>query len=84
MLTELVRQEEPLCVYCKIKNRVTAAALTDHFKPRRVFPELQLVRSNMRPSCHECHNKKRNWESGIATREQFEKEIDNFIQSLKQ
>lgn len=75
--------EEPLCFYCQVRNRITAASIGDHFKPRRVYPELSLVRSNIKPCCNECHNKKRNWESGIATREQFEKEIGNFIESLK-
>jgi 5-methylcytosine-specific restriction endonuclease McrA len=82
-LTLLVRNEEPLCAYCKLKGRITASELTDHFKPRRLFPELQLVRSNMKGCCHECHNLKRAWEKGIFTRDQFELEILNFIQSLK-
>jgi 5-methylcytosine-specific restriction endonuclease McrA len=78
----MVLTEEPLCYYCSLKNIVTAANIGDHFRPKRIFPELSLHRPNIKPCCNECHNKKRNWESKIATREQFERNIDSFIKSI--
>jgi 5-methylcytosine-specific restriction endonuclease McrA len=78
-----VLSEDPLCYYCKLINHVRAATIGDHFRPRRVFPELSLHKANIKPSCDPCHNIKRKWESKIATREQFEREISNFIESLK-
>jgi 5-methylcytosine-specific restriction endonuclease McrA len=82
-LRRITLTEEPLCYYCQMKGIITAATIADHFKPRRIFPELQLVRVNIKPSCDPCHNIKRVFERGIATREQFEKEIGTFIQSIK-
>jgi 5-methylcytosine-specific restriction protein A len=81
-LRKLTLTEEPICYYCQLKNIITAATIGDHYKPRRIFPELSLHRPNIRPSCDPCHNIKRNWESRIDTREQFEREIDNFINSI--
>ena len=77
-----VLSEDPLCHYCKLKNRVTAATIGDHYRPRRVFPELSLFRPNIQPACPHCHDIKRVWERGIATREQFEAQIDSFIKSI--
>lgn len=75
--------QNPLCFYSQLNGVIDAATLVDHFRPRRLFPELSLDPSNFRSSNDEMHNKKRVWERGIATREQFEKEIGNFIESLK-
>lgn len=78
----LVRQEDPLCYYCQMRGIIRAATLADHVKPRRLFPALQLVRSNVKPCCDPCHNLKRSWERTIATQEQFEKEFPVFIQLI--
>lgn len=34
----------------------------DHIKPRRKFPELALVESNLQVLCHECNHGKGNWD----------------------
>lgn len=72
----------PLCFYCQLKGIVTAANTNDHFKPKRIYPELSLDRNNYRSSCKPCHDSKRQWESTIATREQFEANIESFIKSI--
>jgi 5-methylcytosine-specific restriction endonuclease McrA len=77
-----VLSEDPTCYYCKLKGIVTPATIGDHYRPKRVFPELSLHKTNIKPSCDPCHNIKRNWESKIATREQFEREIELFIKSI--
>lgn len=81
-LRRIILTEDPLCYYCSLSRIVTAATILDHFKPRRIFPELSLVRANLKPCCDPHHNLKRVWERTIATKEQFEKEIANFIQSI--
>ena len=77
-----VLSEEPLCYYCQLKGHIRAANIGDHYRPRRIFPELSLVQSNIKPACSTCHDIKRQWESKIATREQFESQIGNFILSI--
>lgn len=81
-MRRIVLTEEPLCYYCHMTGYVRPAHLVDHFRPRRLFPELSFVRINLRPSCNRCHNKKRVWERSIATREQFEREIGSCIEKL--
>lgn len=74
--------ENPLCFYCQLTHIITVATLVDHFKPKRLFPELALVREFFRSSCDHHHNLKRVFERKIATREQFEREIGTFIKSI--
>lgn len=72
----------PVCFYSKLKGIIAAANTVDHYRPRRVFPELSTDPENLRSSTKEMHDKKRQWESTIATREQFEAQIDSFIKSI--
>lgn len=63
-LTKHHRRAHPCCQYCDAKGLVTACTLTDHYLPRRLFPELEHTESNFRSSCDPCHNRKRRLEAG--------------------
>ena len=46
-----------LCQEC-LKNKIIRAYdVVHHIKPRRLFPQLALVLSNLICLCHACHNK---------------------------
>ena len=49
-------REQPLCVMCEAKGRVTAATLVDHIAPHRGDMELFWDRSNWQPLCAPCHS----------------------------
>jgi 5-methylcytosine-specific restriction protein A len=53
----VILAEQPLCVFCLEKGRVTAAEHVDHIEPIRDRPDLRLVRSNLRALCARCHNR---------------------------
>lgn len=73
--------QNPICFYCELSGRkhIPLVAYIDHFRPRRLYPELSLDGSNLRTSCSETHNIKRNWEKGIGSKEQFERMIPELI-----
>jgi 5-methylcytosine-specific restriction endonuclease McrA len=82
-LRAFVLNEDPLCYYCKLSNVKRLATVGDHFRPRKLFPELQLIHSNIKGSCDYHHNLKRQWESKIGSKEQFERDIEAFLNKLK-
>lgn len=71
----------PLCFYCELSGRkhIPRISYVDHYRPRRLFPELELDGNNLRTSCQETHDIKRQWEKGIGSREQFERLIPELI-----
>lgn len=71
----------PICYYCSLSGRkhIPTVAIVDHFRPRKLFPELELDGDNLRTSCDHSHNVKRNWEKGIGSKEQFERDIEALI-----
>ena len=71
--------ENVLCFYCNLSGIIRVATTGDHFRPRRLFPELQDDITNLRGACDHCDAKKRAWEKTIATKEQFEQKIEQFI-----
>src|SRR5688500_5583512 len=60
----------PICFYCELSGRkhIPRVAYVDHFRPRRLFPELEWEPTNLRTSCSETHNAKRQWESKITNK----------------
>jgi 5-methylcytosine-specific restriction endonuclease McrA len=74
---------EPLCYYCQLSGQKRLATIGDHFRPRKLFPELQLIHSNIKGSCDHHHNQKRNWESKQASKEQFERNIEAFLNKMR-
>jgi 5-methylcytosine-specific restriction endonuclease McrA len=73
--SEVIR-DNPTCEYCDIVSR---ARVVDHVLPRRLFPELELEKSNLKGSCDRCHNKKRNIEKKCKTREEAEIKLSKYI-----
>ena len=57
-LAKIHKQNNPLCVECKAKGIIRAAAVTDHIKPTRLFPELAYDWNNLQSLCTQCHNSK--------------------------
>jgi 5-methylcytosine-specific restriction endonuclease McrA len=82
-LRALVLTEDPLCYYCRLIGKVVLATIGDHYKPKKLFPDLALDRENIKGCCDYHHQVKRNWEKGISTRDQFELFICSFIEKLK-
>jgi 5-methylcytosine-specific restriction endonuclease McrA len=81
-LRDFVISLDPRCYYCLLANRTTLAVIGDHLRPRKLFPELQLIHTNIKPCCDECHNKKRRFEKDITTRESFEALLPTFIKKI--
>lgn len=65
-LRDRVRREEPLCRLCLAAARLEPTAIVDHILPRHKFPELALVRSNLRGLCIVCNNRVRSEQSTLA------------------
>lgn len=82
-LRAYVLAEDPLCYYCQHAGLRRLATIGDHFRPRRLFPELELVRENIKGSCDHHHNQKRQWESKIGSREQFDRTIHELLTKFK-
>jgi 5-methylcytosine-specific restriction endonuclease McrA len=82
-LRALILSIDPLCYYCTLKGIIRLATIGDHFRPRKLYPELALVQENIKPCCDHCHNVKRAFEKTIGSVALFEERIGNFIKSLK-
>lgn len=61
-------ERDPACEYCPPTGRIRAATTVDHVLPRRWYPELSDVDSNLRSCCTLCHNRKRKVESMLVDR----------------
>jgi 5-methylcytosine-specific restriction endonuclease McrA len=46
------------CAWCRASVHKPGAARVDHIRPRRDFPDLALVQSNLRVLCHDCDGKR--------------------------
>lgn len=53
-LRAVVLAEEPVCRYCPA-DRPRLSTTGHHVKPLEQFPDLALVRENIRGCCTECH-----------------------------
>lgn len=73
-LRALVLNLRPLCFYCYEHERYTPATIGDHYRPKRLYPDLALVIENIKPCCSQCHQSKRAWERTIHSVNQFESE----------
>ena len=51
-------RENPLCYYCGLQGRTTAATCVDHAEPHRGDPEKFWNRRNWRASCGPCNSAK--------------------------
>ncbi|MEN9760117.1 MAG: hypothetical protein RL676_1268 [Pseudomonadota bacterium] len=56
-LRSAVLREHPLCVVCKAKDRLVAAAVVDHVVPLK-DGGARFDRANLQPLCVSCHNRK--------------------------
>ena len=75
--------DDPLCWYCSQAGLRRVAKIGDHYKPKKLFPELALSRENIKGACEFCHYCKTKFEHGISSRESFEANIDKFLNRLK-
>lgn len=50
------------CMACGRTPKDGVKMHVDHIKPRRLYPELALVRSNLQILCEECNHGKGNWD----------------------
>jgi 5-methylcytosine-specific restriction endonuclease McrA len=73
--------DHALCYYCNMSGIVRLGPICDHYRPRRLFPELQYEYHNLVSACPHCDSKKRLFEKTVATREQFNAGIDEFIKN---
>jgi 5-methylcytosine-specific restriction protein A len=68
----------PMCQTCFEEDRVIQAKVVDHIKPRRLFPELETNKNNLRSLCDPCHNTKSGAERTCYTQEQWHKKNEKF------
>jgi 5-methylcytosine-specific restriction endonuclease McrA len=78
-----VLAEDPLCYYCKMSGVTRLGNIADHFRPKKLFPELSLTRENIKGCCDYHHYIKTVFERGLGGREAFEANIEGFLQRLK-
>jgi 5-methylcytosine-specific restriction endonuclease McrA len=85
-LRAAVMIDEPLCWYCQQAGRAhpRMSKIGDHFRSKKLFPELALTRSNIRGCCDYHHYVKGIWERGLANSAAFETGIQSFLLRLKQ
>lgn len=71
----------PICYYCALggHKHIPEPSIVDHYRPRRLYPELELSPENFRTSCSQAHDKKRQWEKSITTKEQFERLLPELL-----
>ncbi|TZG26495.1 hypothetical protein [Sphingomonas montanisoli] len=50
------RRDNPLCAYCELEGRITAATLTDHLYPHRLFAGVFWLKHWWVSSCGPCHS----------------------------
>lgn len=74
---------KPLCEYCDLFGIKHFGNFCDHEKPRRLFPELELVDSNLKTSCQVAHDIKRNCEKRMVSREQQAEIMKEFLDLLE-
>jgi 5-methylcytosine-specific restriction enzyme A len=82
-LRAVILANDPLCYYCLLSGHRRLATICDHYRPRKIFPELELSPENIKGSCDNCHNVKRNFERTITTREQFDRLIPLLMDRFK-
>ena len=75
----------PICYYCELSGRkhIPQVSYVDHYRPRRLYPHLELDGENLRTSCQQTHDIKRAFERGIGTQEQFERKISELMNKFK-
>ncbi|MEG3153012.1 hypothetical protein U1769_24225 [Sphingomonas sp. ZT3P38] len=49
-------RNHPLCAYCELNGRITAATLTDHLYPQRHYQDVFWKTEWWVSSCAPCHN----------------------------
>lgn len=74
----------PLCYYCDMVGLKHFGNIVDHYRPRKLYPELALDGPNLRTSCDHAHNIKRQFEKEITTRDQFERRIPELMERFKE
>ena len=56
-LSVAYKRRHPVCCECERNGLVRATEIVDHIKPAKDSPELFWEWSNLRPLCHDCHNR---------------------------
>lgn len=72
----LSKEENSCCVYCleKTPPKITTATVTDHYIPHKGNMTLFWDKTNWRPSCKQCHDRKTVLEDGGFGRRVKEKD----------
>ena len=69
-------REEPACRVCRIYDGIPRVAkVLDHFRPRRLWPELEDDQGNWCPMCDAHHAKKSGMETRCKSKEDWEKVV---------
>lgn len=59
----VITKRGPICECCGASPKTHGTRINvDHIKPRKLFPELALVESNLQILCEECNHGKGNWD----------------------
>lgn len=76
-----VLNENPVCQYC-LPSVVKSATVVDHLRPRRLWAELELDKSNLIPCCDTCHRRKSGYESNFKSRKTWERKMKGYLLKL--
>ena len=67
-ITKQNRIDNPFCYYCDKKGLVSMGYATDHQLPKRLFPELETDKSNLKTICKRCDGRKQAQERQCQTK----------------
>lgn len=80
---EVLMRDAYLCQICSRNGVIKIVGIKrrdyaiDHKKPRRLYPELELVKENLETVCKKCHAKKSAIEQKIKTKEDCRNENEH-------
>jgi len=82
-LIKPMKERSRVCAYCGKQFREGQQKIGEHFKPRRLWPELQLSPGNIKITCHSCNNGKSSREQYVKTKQQWIRKVLPYYRNIK-
>lgn len=80
-LTRIVRQEEPICPFCKTDTFIAETKVTDHIIPVRLGGDMR-DRKNLQGICDSCHSIKSRHEAKCASLIELKQLYDSLLRGI--
>ena len=76
-IRKAVMSREHLCRVCWMHNDhlPREADMVDHFRPRRLWPNMEMSPHNLVPMCNKCHAKKSGRERVVHTQSEWTEKV---------